>query len=563
MHANHLRKFHAQIDEILCDPDDFFAFGHYDSENVINVNATSCSIIYDYDTDFGVLHVIGSCTEEAQIKRLLPSQQLDLTMLAHLYDKQCREILTVLDRYPECFSEIPGFNDSVQHDIYVTSEFKPKRLKPYRVPETLKSEVSRQIRQLLKLGFIVPSKSEMASPIVCVLKGPQGQNGVRITTDFRYVNKHSLGDAYPLSDPSDLIQKMGQARYISAFDARSGYHQTMVNPAHRWLTAFVCDEGLFEWVRTPFGLKGAGYTFVRMLQRILHPVNQFTASFVDDMSVFSNSWEQHLNHVERYLQIIKAAGLTLNLRKSNLAQNEVRFLGHIVGSGRRRADPQKVSAVRDMKIPTTKRQVRQILGFFSFFRDYIPRFAKQAKPLSDLTTKKGPNTITWTPLHQQSFDALKESLCKAAEEPLFIIDWSLPFNIFVDASAFAISGILSQTSGDGTEKPIAFASCKLNHTQQNWGTIEREAFAAIWSLQKFKQWIFGSKITLYSDHNPLTYLTESTPKSSKLMRWSLALQEFNVIFKYKPGRENSAADCLSRIGTEDWENLNPSVAESL
>jgi hypothetical protein len=147
-----------------------------------------------------------------------------------------------------------------------------------------------------------------------------------------------------------------------------------------------------------------------------------------------------------------------------------------------------------------------------------------------------------TPALQQSFDALKESLCKAAEEPLFIIDWSLPFSIFVDASAFAISGLLSQTSGDGTEKPIAFASCKLNHTQQHWGTIEREAFTAIWSLQKFKQWIFGSKITLYSDHNPLTYLTESTPKSSKLMRWSLALQEINVIFKYKPGREKSAAD---------------------
>jgi hypothetical protein len=300
-----------------------------------------------------------------------------------------------------------------------------------------------------------------------------------------------------------------------------------------------------------------------MLQRILQPVNQFTASFVDDMSVFSNSWEQHLNHVERYLQTIKAAGLTLNLNKSSLAQSEVRFLGHIVGSGKRRADPQKVSAVRNMKTPATKRQVRQILGFFSFFRDYIPRFAERAKPLSDLTTKRGPNTITWLPLHQQAFDALKESLCKAAEEPLFIIDWSLPFNIFVDASAFAISGILSQMSEDGTEKPIAFASCKLNHTQQRWGTIEREAFAAIWSLQKFKQWIFGSEITLYSDHNPLTYLTDSAPKSSKLTRWALALQEFNVIFKYKPGRENSAADCLSRIGTEGWEDVDPSVAESL
>jgi hypothetical protein len=99
--------------------------------------------------------------------------------------------------------------------------------------------VSQQIKQLLDLGFIVPSKSEMASPIVCVSKGPDGKNGVRIATDFRYVNKYSLGDAFPLSDPSDLIQRIGQAKFISTFDAKSGYHQTMINPEHRWLIAFV------------------------------------------------------------------------------------------------------------------------------------------------------------------------------------------------------------------------------------------------------------------------------------------------------------------------------------
>jgi hypothetical protein len=157
---------------------------------------------------------------------------------------------------------------------------------------------------------------------------------------------------------------------------------------------------------------------------------------------------------------------------------------------------------------------------------------------------------------------LKDLLCKATVEPLHIIDFSKSFNIFSDASDFAVAGILTQTSDDGEDRPIAFASLKLSCTQQRWGTVEREAFAAIWSLQKFKQWIFGSEVTLYSDHNPLTFLTESSPKSSKLMRWSLALQEFNVKFKYKPGRENLAADCLSRIGTEDWDkDSTQSVAE--
>jgi hypothetical protein len=351
IHANHLRKFYAQIDEIVWEPNVSSSI----EDNDVNINATSCAIVYERDADFGPLHVVHSSVDERN-RMLLPSQKIDLAALSHLSNSQRCELLEVLDRYPECFSEVPGFNGSVQHDIHVTSDFKPKRLKPYRVPESLKEEVGKQINRLLELGFIVPSKSEMASPIVCVLKGPEGKNGVRIATDFRFVNKYSLGDAFPLSDPADLIQKMGRARYISTFDAKSGYHQTMVNPSHRWLTAFVCDEELFEWVRTPFGLKGAGNTFVRMIQGVLQPVRQFTATFVDDTSVYSDDWKQHLLHLDRYLSTIRDAGLTLNLDKTSLAQSEVRFVGHIVGSGQRRADPRKVSTVLNMKIPETKRQ---------------------------------------------------------------------------------------------------------------------------------------------------------------------------------------------------------------
>jgi len=129
------------------------------------------------------------------------------------------------------------------------------------------------------------------------------------------VNKYSLGDAHPLSDASDVLQKIGQAKYISTFDAKAGYHQTVVEPSSRWLTAFVSGDQLLEWTITPFGLKGAGYTFVRMLQRVLQPVSQFTASFIDDICVYSDEWHVHLGHVEKFLQTIKEARLTLNLNK--------------------------------------------------------------------------------------------------------------------------------------------------------------------------------------------------------------------------------------------------------
>jgi len=101
----------------------------------------------------------------------------------------------------------------------------------------------------------------------------------------------------------------------------------------------------------------------------------------------------------------------------------------------------------------------------------------------------------------------------------------------------------------GVEHPIAFFSSKLTPAQRNWATIEREAYAVLVAVNKFKHWFFGSKVTIHSDHNPLTYLTESAPKSSKLMRWSLALAEFNIKFKYKAGKLNVPADTLSRPGS--------------
>jgi hypothetical protein len=149
-------------------------------------------------------------------------------------------------------------------------------LRAYRVPELLKPEVERQIKEMLDPGIIVPSTSEMASPIVCVLKGPNGVNGVRLAIDYQHANRNSAGDGYPTPDIGDILLKVGRAKYISCFDAKSGYWQLPVKEESRWLTNFVCDAGLFEFCRQPYGLKSASNTFIRCISRILHPIRPFT-----------------------------------------------------------------------------------------------------------------------------------------------------------------------------------------------------------------------------------------------------------------------------------------------
>jgi hypothetical protein len=198
-----------------------------------------------------------------------------------------------------------------------------------------------------------------------------------------------------------------------------------------------------------------------------------------------------------------------------------------------------------LKEPETKKQLRRIIGFFSFWRDYLPSFSSIAKPLTDLTTKRVPERIPFRDRERAALNELKRLLCEAVNKPLSIIDMSKPFVIYVDASNFAVGACMTQICEEG-ERPVAFASCKFNNTQERWATIHKEAYAALWALQKFKHWIFGKNVIVYSDHNPITFLTETAPKSAKLMRWALAIQEFDVTFRYRKGSTNMVADCLSR-----------------
>jgi len=218
----------------------------------------------------------------------------------------------------------------------------------------------------------------------------------------------------------------------------------------------------------------------------------------------------------------------------------------IVGSGTWRADADKVATIDAIRVPVTKKkQLRQVIGFFSYFRDSIPNFAALAKPLTDLTKNCKSNKVCWTETEQNAFDNLKRALRKATEEPLYIIDMNRDFRLMVDASEHTASGVSTQIGVDGTEYPIAFYSWKLNPTQQRWSTVKKEAYAA--ALRRVRQWVFGTKVTLLSDHNPLTYLTESAPKSAKLLRWSFALLEFNVTFEYRAGKTHVVPDFLIRM----------------
>jgi len=295
----------------------------------------------------------------------------------------------------------------------------------------------------------------------------------------------------------------------------------------------------------PFGLKSAGNTFVRAVQKVLHPIRAFSDAYVDNLSTFSDDFVSHLCDLRRFLTGIRSSGFTLNLKKCSFAKQEIKYLGHIIGCGLHRPDPDRLKALSDMKPPTTKKQLRQVLGLFSYYRTYVKDVAAIAKPLTDLAGARKPAMLHCGDAEQQAFDSLRRIVCKA---PVLAVPVpGKPFILRTDASAVQVACQLAQCDAEGNEHPVGFARQKLTSTQCSWPVIEREAYAIVWALNRFRNIIFSPQITVFTDHNPLKYLSESAPKNAKLTRWALALQEYDLVLKYTRGVCNSVADCLSRM----------------
>jgi hypothetical protein len=283
MHANNLRKFNIRVDAVRCEfitlAPTSDAFVEVDFECACSEVSSACAVVYESDADFGALTFVNPPSFVMTETETLPSKRIPPEKLAHLDTRRQLELFEVLDRFSQVFSDVPGLCELVEHCIPISAEFQPKRLKAYKMPEQLKAEVSRQISELLRLGFIEKSNSPMASPIVYILKksvGPDGKKDVRVAIDYRYVNNFTEPSVAPLEDMAEIIQKVDASKFISLFDAKSGFHQFRVNPKDRWLTSFVCDDGEFQWTRTPFGMRPSGTTFVRGVKKFLRPIRDFS-----------------------------------------------------------------------------------------------------------------------------------------------------------------------------------------------------------------------------------------------------------------------------------------------
>ena len=459
--------------------------------------------------------------------------------LSHLSETEQTEMINLIYSCKDIFPDAPSRTNVATHDVDVGNT-KPIKQHPYRVNPLKMEHLKKEIKYMLDNDIIEPSNSEWSSPCILV---PKPDGSYRVVADMRQVNLYTRTDSYPITRIDDWIDKIGNSRFVTKLDLLKGYWQVPLTDRGKEVSAFCTPFGLYQYKVMPFGMKNAPATFQRMVNQIVADTEGCEA-YVDDLIIYSDTWEQHMEQLRHLFEKLSEAKLTVNLLKSEFCHATVTYLGHIVGQGQVRPIKAKVEAIEKYPTPTNRRQLMRFLGMAGYYRKFCPNFSDIAWPLTNLLQKS--TKFIWSEQCEIAFCKIKSILM--SEPVLTAPDFYRQFKLAIDASDVGCGGILMQEGDNNIDHPICYFSKKFNKHQRNY-SIEKECLALLLAVQHFDVYLGTTvhPVLVFTDHNPLTFIHKMKNKNQRLVRWSLTLQEYNLDIKHIKGKDNVMADALSRI----------------
>jgi hypothetical protein len=331
---------------------------------------------------------------------------------------------------------------------------------------------------------------------------------------------------------------VGQKKILK-IDLKSGYHQIRMREGDEWKTTFKTNEGLYEWLVMPFGLTNAPSTFMRLMNEVLKEfIGEFVIVYLDDILIFSKTEAEHLKHLATVMKRLQQEKLLINIKKSSFMKTELIYLGFIISADKLRMDPDKVEVIKNWPSPKSIFEVRSFHGLASFYRKFIRNFSGISAPMMD-TVKKRHKYFHWTEEAEKSFNQLKR---KITEQPILVLpDFQKTFQVKCDASGFAIGVVLSQE-----DRPIAYFSEKLNEAKVKYSTYDKEFYAIIQALKKWRHYLIPKEFVLYSDNHALQFVTRQEKLNQRHVKWVEYMQNFTFVIKHISGTANKVVDALSR-----------------
>ncbi|GFV81744.1 retrovirus-related Pol polyprotein from transposon 17.6 [Trichonephila clavipes] len=409
---------------------------------------------------------------------------------------------------------------SLQHDY-------PIKCPIYKIPFNLRNEFRRQIADLEKAGIISKSNSQYNTPALFVRQKEKW----RLVLDFRKLNEITLTQDFVIPTLDDILHEISGSNYFSALDMKSAFNQIPLHFADRHKTAFSTPDGdKYQFNRLCFGLKNSPKAFQSIAQEVLGDLLHHGALvYIDDIILFTKTIDEHFE-----------------------------LLGFVVTPEGILIDKDKSVSINEFPVPKDQKQIKSFLGCCNFYRRYIKNFAKRALPLTNLLRKDTP--FEWTSETQEAFDDIKKAILNPPV--LALPDQSAELQITTDASSRGIGAVLEQRYPNSEVKPLYFFSKKLNPSQSKYNATVLEFFAIYTALNFFRPFLLGRKFKVFTDHKPLAGFLSNKNPSSKILRWKLALEEFNYDIHYIRGSLNSVADHLSRY-INNWKRIGRCCYENL
>lgn len=365
--------------------------------------------------------------------------------------------------------------------------------------------------------------------------------------DYRQLNSITVKSKYPVPVIEELLDELAGSRWFSKLDLRAGYHQIRMAEGDEHKTAFQTHSGHYEFKVMSFGLTGAPATFLGAMNDTLSPVlRKFVLVFFDDILIYSPDKESHLQHIKIVLQLLADNKWQVKLSKCSFAQQELSYLGHIIGVQGVSTDPSKIQDVLNWPQPTTLKKLRGFLGLAGYYRRFVKNFGVISKPLTMLLRKGVP--FKWTAETESAFQQLKHAL--VAAPVLALPDFSKPFTIETDASDQGIGAVLSQD-----KHPIAFLSKALGPKTKGLSTYEKEYLAILLAVEHWRPYIQQGEFVILTNHHSLMHLSEQWLHTTWQQKAFTKLLGLQYRICYRKGLSNAAADALSRKELPDLAEL--------
>ena len=459
----------------------------------------------------------------------LPDQIVWDANVDSLTDEQKRTFLDLLIKHRSVFAKSRynlGRTDIVQHEIF-TGDHKPIKQAAHRLPLNKREEAERQVKEMLDNGLVEPSTSPWSSPIVLVKKK---DNSTRFCVDYRGLNAVTRKDSYPLAPNPRLLDALGGTNWFSSIDLQSGYWQVAVSPQDAPKTSFTCSSGLFQFKVLPFGCCNGPPTFQRLMDFLLSGLSwKICLLYLDDVIVFSKTFEEHVHNLGLVLTRLHEAGLKVAPKKCHFFQPQVNFLGNVVSRDGVSTDPSKTQCIKDWPRPQNVKETRQFVGLCAYYRRFIFEFAKVARPLHQLTEKNRP--FVWDDHCQSAFVELKRLLTSSPILAYPVV--GLPYLLDTDASSESLGSVLCQVQDD-QERVICYYSRSLTKPERNYCVTRKESLAIVDSVKHFHHYLYGSKCAVRTDHGSLSWLMCFSNPEAQLARWLETLSLYDISIHYRP-----------------------------